>query len=559
MSSQEAYKAIYKYLRRAHWRAGGVNLYFYLVKSVFYALVLACGAAVFFKFFPIGEEAHWILIPLILLALPVAGILTWRQWGTLEKTALLADKRLRLKEKISSAMEFGRSHITGNGNSRLDPEWTQAVLRDAVRSIAGAELKRAFPLQHPSEARWLWVPALVLLFVLVVLPQWDAFTRRDHSQAQAMERTEVKKELQKLEQRRLVLERKAQEEKSKMASELAKQIKELATDLSKGKIDKREALAKLSSLEQEWEQKKLELAESQPTLDKNKSPLQPQMTRALMEAFEENHFEKAAQELNKIQKQLKMESFDADSQKQLSEELKQLASMMNANQPLAKSLKSGAELLNAGELDAALNPLNLAELDLLDIKDLMEQIKILEGALKDLKASKFALSGKFGVCEKCGLLFGEGEGYCNGSCSGSGQGKGLGAYGTGPWQPGDSRKQGLGMGGPGIGRGGKAPVEETDTTLHPDQLPGSFNPGPLLGVLPVDGQSLKGESGITATGDVLFEYKQAAEEALTKERVPLPFRYQVRAYFNAIESGEASTERDSTTQAGGQESQSPGQ
>ncbi len=549
MSSQEAYTRIYKYIRRAHWRVGGLNLYFYLIKSIFYALVLACVAAVWLKLFPIIEEIYWIPLICLLFALPASLAAAWWQWGSLEKTALLADHHLRLKEKLSSAMEFGKPHAA----SDLDPEWTQAVLLDAARAVTRSELKRAFPWKNPSEARWLWAPLLGLVFVLVVLPQWDALTGRGRSQAQALERTEVKKELQRLEQRQLVLERKAQEEKSKIAAELAKQIKELATDLSKGKIDKREALAKLSSVEQEWEQKKMELAETQPSLEKNQSALQPQMTGALMEALEQNNFEKAAQELNKIQKQLKMENLDADSQKQMSDELKQLASRMNANLPLSKSLNSAAELLNAGELDAALNPLNLAELDLMDLKDLMEQIKLLDGALKDLKDSKFALAGKFGKCEKCGLPFGEGEGRCNGSCGGPGQGRGKGAYGTSPWRPGDSRNQGLGMGGPGIGRGGKAPVEETDTTLNPDKLPVNFHAGPLLGVLPVDGQSLKGESGITTTGGELFEYKQAAEDALTKERVPLPFRYQVRAYFNALESeAPSSVENGATAQTDGQ-------
>ncbi|MFB3789096.1 MAG: hypothetical protein ACE15F_22280 [bacterium] len=554
MSSQEAYTKICKYVRRAHWRVGGLNLYYYLVKSIFYALVCACVAAVLLKIFPLVEETPWIFVICVVLALPASLAAAWWQWGSLETTALLVDKRLRLKEKLSAAMEFGRTHPA----EELDPEWTHAVLTDAARSIVRSDLKRAFPWQNPTEARWLWVPLLGLVFVLMVLPQWDALTGRGRSQAQAMERTEVKKEVQKLEQRQLVLERKAQEEKSKIAAELAKQIKELATDLSKGKIDKREALAKLSSVEQEWEQKKMELAETQPSLDKTKSLLQSQMTGALLEALEQNNFEKAAQELNKVQKQLKMENLDADSQKQLSEELKQLASRMNANLPLSKSLNSAAELLHAGELDAALNPLNLAELDLMDIKDLMEQIKLLDGALKDLKDSKFALAGKFGKCETCGLLFGEGEGFCDGSCHGNGQGKGKGAYGTSPWRPGDSRNQGLGMGGPGIGRGGKAPAEETETTLRPDKLPANFHAGPLLGVLPVDGQSLKGESGIITTGGELLEYKQAAEDALTKERVPLPFRYQVRAYFNAIESEAASSSASgSQTQAGGQETPAP--
>lgn len=128
---------------------------------------------------------------------------------------------------------------------------------------------------------------------------------------------------------------------------------------------------------------------------------------------------------------------------------------------------------------------------------------------------------------------------------GDGNGKGPGKNGTGPWKPGDTDKQGNGMGGPGIGRGGWANFADDEVSMEISKLKGQFGNGKTLGVLPVDGASIKGQSTIT-TDEALVEYRQAAEEALTKERVPLPYRYQVRAYFNSLEQGAAASPKSDT-------------
>ncbi len=528
MTQEKAYKKLQNRIRWAHVRYCLLSFYFYFVKTAFYLLAIACSVALMLKFLPAQTNDYLVLGALAALAVPVSFIWYMAHRSNVEVTALLADKHLRLKEKISSALEFGHDRAADPN----EQAWRLAVLNDALRELGRINLKKAFPIKNPREARWLWIPVFVLFLTVVVLPQWDYVTGKGTAQAKAIEEKKIEKEIQKLIQRQLVLERAAKEKKAKQtANKLAKEVKDLATDLSKGKIEKRDALAKLSSLEKRWEDRKKELAETQPQLS---SPLaqKPKMTGELAQALEAGDLEKAAQALNKIQKQMKMGNLDKQGMERLSDELKDMAAAIQAELPVSKALEKASEFMKQGAMGEAMKALALAELDLDDLADLAEQIGLLDGALKDLKKSKLALAGKFGKCESCGLLFGDGEGFCNGSCSGNGNSRGKG--GTGPWRPGDSRKQGNGMGGPGIGRGGQAQFADDDAKTHISKLKGQFGSGKTLGVLPVDGSSIKGQS-VIQVNEAIVEYRQAAEEALTKERVPLPYRYQVRAYFNALE------------------------
>jgi len=528
MTHEKAYKSLYRRVRNAHIRHCGLSFYFYLMRAIFIALVLSCISVCVMKLLPYSLDKYLYIVPasLIGVAFPCAMLFTWLRRSDLKTTAMLADKHLHLKEKISSALELSKNDDISAGAS----EWNDAILNDALYAADRLKLTKAFPLTHPGEFRWIWIPVMVLILTIFVIPQWNYLTNGGkQAMAQDLEHKEVQKHLQKLMQRRLVLDKKVKDKKTKIASELSKEIKNLSVEFSKGKIEKRDALAKLSSLEKEWEKRKKQIEGMKPNMSEPlNSGLKPKMTNELAEAMKENDFEKAAKALNKLQKQIKLGNIDPKGLKQLSSELSKMASMMNMDLPMVKALDNAGQMLMSSDLNGALQPLQIAEMSMKDMKDLMEQMKILEASLKDLKDCKFAMAGKFGKCEKCGKCFGKGEGCCNGNCFGNGTCLG---NGTKPWKPGFSRKQGNGMGGPGIGRGGKAPFKETSTQMSPDKLKSMFGNAPIQAMLPVDGPAIKGQSNITVNDSAIFEYSQESEEALTKERVPLPIRNQVRSYF----------------------------
>ena len=229
-------------------------------------------------------------------------------------------------------------------------EWHHALLTDALRDANRIDLKKAFPWQNPRETKWLWAPVLVLILTVFVLPQWDLLTRQALASVKTLEPTEVKKNMEDLMAKQLVFERRAQEEKNQEASQLSKEIRELSESLNKGKLEKREALAELSTMEKKWQERQEELQESMPALKRNLNPMDSKITSELAKAMQESDFKKAAEALQSLQQQLKTDSMSEADKDRLSDELKKLAeslkeggSSLDPNSPLAKALENAAK------------------------------------------------------------------------------------------------------------------------------------------------------------------------------------------------------------------------
>ncbi len=528
MTDVQAVRDILKRVRQAHWRYCGVMFWNDFVRWFFYCGIAAALATFAMAFLPDSLSRLGVAAGILALSVPAAFIQFFLRSKSMTTTAVLADSRLRLKEKISSALEFGREE-------ELDLErrqWKSAAVMDAWRAVSRVNIKAAFPWKNPREAGWLWVPVLALFLSVFVLPEFALLSGRGEAEAQTAEAKRIEKDLTAFLQRQTV-KRQAEEKKRTEAAKLDEQLKELATKLSKGQIDKRQALSKLSSHEQDWEKRKEELMTRMPLVNPGADPTMKKLTGGLLKQLQNADFESAAKSLQTLQKQMKLGALSNEDLERLSKELDQMSAMMDKNMPLSDMLKGAAESLNSGNLNLSQNALKLAEGEMMNLSEMLEQIAMMEAALNDLKNAKMAFSGTPGKCKKCGSLFKNGQ-CSGGNCSGLGSGKGNSLFaGTNPWKPGYSEKFGNGMGGPGRGRGGKAPFEETQYQLTIDQLKAKLQQGPVAGVLPVDGQSIVTESNVTVE-ESLFEYRQAAEDALNKEPIPMAYRRHVRAYFESI-------------------------
>ncbi|MDP8245861.1 MAG: hypothetical protein P9L94_17390 [Candidatus Hinthialibacter antarcticus] len=529
MTDVQAVRDILKRVRQAHWRYCSVTLWNDFVRWFFYCGIVAALATFVMAFLPDSLSRLAVAGGIMACSVPAALVRFMMRSRSLTSTAVLADSRLRLKEKVSSALEFGRE-------DELDQElrqWKSAAVMDAWRAVSNINLAAAFPWKNPREAGWLWVPLLALLLSVFVLPEFALLSGRGEAEAQTVEAKRIEKELTAYLQRQTV-KRQVEEKKLTEVAKLSDELQELATELSKGQIDKRQAMSKLSSREQDWEKRKEELMKRMPEINPGADPTMKKLTGGLLKQLQNAEFEEAAQSLQTLQKQIKMGNLSPEDLERLAKEMEQMSAMMDMNMPLSKMLQGAAESLSSGNLQLSKNALQLAEGEMMDLQEMLEQIAMMEEALKDLKNAKLAFSGKPGECKKCGALFNK-DGECS-SCNGNGKGKGskLGQFAkTGPWKPGESRNQGVGMGGPGIGRGGKAPFEDTDFTMTADQLRAKLQRGPVAGILPVDGQSVLTDSTVTVE-ETLFEYRQAAEDALNKEQIPVAYRHHVRAYFESL-------------------------
>ncbi|RJP34369.1 MAG: hypothetical protein C4527_02230 [Candidatus Omnitrophota bacterium] len=531
MAESNEYLHLERRVKQAHRRFLRISLCEKWIRSLFYALVISCGTGAILKFTPWVEWSLPVTLVIVGISAPAAFLWFWINRTHLKESAILVDQHLFLKEKISSALELGKCE----DDAANDIEWRKALLHDALYTCGKLDLRKAFPFQSPRELRWFWAPSVLLILTLFVLPQWDLITGRGQAQAGVAEQEKVEKELQKFIQRQLVMERRDQEKQLIEAAKISQDVKDLAKDLAKGKIDKREALAKLSSLEDEWEKRKTQLETMKPESSQMAQQMRQKMTGELAQSMQNSDFKKAADALKEIQKKLKMESMDSDNQKRLSDELSNLAGALEMNSPLAKALANAAKNLEVGDSQSAMKALQLAQINLSDLQEVADQILLLDQALQDLKSSKYAMTDQLGELGDLGNmmgLFGEGAGL------GSGDGEGGRIPGVRPWQAGESRKAGAGMGGPGIGRGGYMPITEDEVAFETAKLKGKFGKGPLLGSVLVDGPPQKGES-VVELSEAFFEHRQAEESALAKERVPIPYLYQVRAYFDVLQQDSA--------------------
>ncbi|MBI1389076.1 MAG: hypothetical protein GC154_11575 [bacterium] len=536
MTDVQAIQEIMKRVHRAHRRVCAIELWHHFVRWVFYCGLFASIVILGFALSPI-ELNRGLTAAICLACAPLAALIHFfTRRRDLMSTALMADRRLKLKEKISSAIDFTRQ-------AENDDEiraWKQAAVMDAWRAVNRLDVKRAFPWTHPGEWHWLWAPALALILTVFVFPQLDLWSGKGEAQADAVTAKQVEKELTAFLNRETV-KREVEEKKRAEADQLNKDISELAKELAKGQIDKREALAKVSTLEQKWEQRREEMMKRAPMLNPAADPAMQKFTGGIMKDMQTGDFEKAAEKMASLEKQMKMGDLSPEDQKRLAQELAKMSSMMSMSMPLSKMMKGASEALGSGNQKLSMESLKLAESEMMDLQEMMEQMKLIQGALDEMKDAKLALSGKPGQCKKCGALFKDGK-CTNGACSGSNSSLSPFAK-TGQWKAGDTSNQGNGMGGPGKGRGGKAPFADTSTGFTPDMLKSDMHDGPIAGIMPADGNGVMTESTIEV-GSAAFQYEQASEEALDKERVPVAYRQHVRAYFESLapaassESGE---------------------
>jgi hypothetical protein len=92
-----------------------------------------------------------------------------------------------------------------------------------------------------------------------------------------------------------------------------------------------------------------------------------------------------------------------------------------------------------------------------------------------------------------------------------------------------------GFGGPGRGRGGKAPESETNVRFKNEKLKGrASGKGRITGVMYVKGLGKKGEATREYTSAV-ETFRKSQEESLENDNIPIERRALVRDYFDRIQ------------------------
>ncbi len=350
----------------------------------------------------------------------------------------------------------------------------------------------------------------VPLFLAVVLlsayvPYIDIMERKQKKVEQQKERqTEgvMAQDIRRLSQK---IERQATETDNKQDADALKDVAmdldKLAKDMELGKIDRKEAAVKLSDLQEKVSERQEVMKNQMKNLEQFSRTMNQKFTRDLAKALADADKKGAQEALKNLAELMKNQNLtEADKERLKNELMKMAEEAKSINPELAQKLAQLAQSIDAGDLEAALAQRDAISGEMLKMADAMEQLKLMGSLEDDLEARKRAMLADLSVL-----------------------------YGSG-----GRDKEGAGMRGEGIGRGGDAPFDENAQVQFEDsKIKGEKSKGKIINEMFFKGQPFTSDA-IEEYKDVYVESRQNAEDTLSREVIPAGYRKFVKGYFDAI-------------------------
>ncbi|MBI2195010.1 MAG: hypothetical protein HYU36_23765 [Planctomycetes bacterium] len=537
-----------------------VNLFF---RCGFHLVCVFTLVALADRLFYLGFSPYTALFLALGTLIPISLVRSMLKPVSLMRAARAVDERLGLEERLSTAL-----YLQGS-----DEPAAQAVLLDAQRHAESIRPQRHFPYQFPREMRYLPVPVLTLALVWGVMPSLDLLKRETAAQELAKDKARMKVEAQALKDRTQRLKKKMEEVKSPHTADLVRQLEKAADDLKAAK-DKKEGFLKLSELGDQLKNRQEELQKILENHKRFQPGAQTEMMKELEQALAQGDHEAARKQLEKLSERLREEGdkLGQEEREKLARELDHLGDRLPEQEKLSKAMKSAAAALRRGTpqgMQRSLEELESAESELADLEQLQEELEMIDLAMKELDMAKecmscqaifseFCPSCNQKLCRTCGTdeceCCGEGQvEKCKLKVCRGGSGNGKGGVGIRSNRGGGSG-QGQGQGGgSGRGSGQRQRGDLESAGFEKTKVKGQIGKGPVLGSFMVKGLPPRGETTVEYS-EVVTHYKEAAEDALDKERIPANYRDLVREYFESIETpgGQDNGTGVSPDDAGGQ-------
>jgi hypothetical protein len=475
----------------------------------------------------------------------VAGVIAMLSGPSRIDAAVAIDRAFHLNERLSTA-------LTLPGTLRETPAG-RALVADAIRHVSAVDVGTAFAPRMPRRA---WVPLIpaALALGLVFVPEW-AQTRASVRSAAASDRTVISSQTKALGKK--IASQRTDLDKSKFAEadKLLADIEKAADNLAKAPPGQKDhALVELNKLSDALKEREKQLG-SPEQVRRQLQQLKEMASTGPADNFARDlakgDFQKAADELKKLQEKLmsgKMTEADRKALKeqvdQMARQLEKLANLDERKKQLEEALKNGglskeqferemaklddqarnlqklqqlsqrmaqaAQQLDNGNMQRAAEALKRGQQDLKEMAQQLQELQSLDGALADLQDAKNGMTG-----DSLNQL-----------------GDNLGQFGGGM----NDRVNGQNGLGRGRGRGDR-PEAPDATALYTTKVGQQFKKGKAVveGTSPFN-QTMKGNSFIDVQGELEGTAGLSAE-ALTNQKIPKNVEKHIRGYFDQINKG----------------------
>jgi hypothetical protein len=473
----------------------------------------------------------------------LAGLVALTSGPSRVDAAVAIDRVFHLNERLSTA-------LTLLPELRESPAG-RALMADAIRHVLDLDIAAEFGPRVPRRAWVPLVPAALLIGILLV-PEW-AQTRASSRSSPASDKRviadQTKLLLKKVSSQRKELDKSQFAEADKLLADVEKAADNLAK-APPGKKD--QALVELNKLSDALKEREKQLG-SPEQVRRQLQQLKDMASTGPADDFARNlargDFEKAAQELKKLQEKLlsgKLTEAEKkalqDQVQQMAQQLTKLANLDERKKQLEQALKNGGlskeqferemaklddqaknlqklkqlasrlaqaqQQLDKGNMQKAAEALGMSQQQLEEMARQLQEIESLDSALADLQDAKNGMTG-----DSMNQL-----------------GESLGQYGN--------MNSRAGQNGLGRGRGrGDRPEAPDATALYNTKVSQQFKKGKAVieGTSPFN-RPMKGLSRIDVQGEI-----DAAEglsaEALTNQKIPKNVEKHIRGYFDQINKG----------------------
>jgi hypothetical protein len=525
------------------------------------AAAVAVGAARVWPLQPmVGiRDWHW-LAGFLVAGLAVATIWTCMTIAPSIRAALEIDRRCGLKERVSSTLAMTAAD--------RQSEAGQALIADTGARLRRTAVLDRFPVRPPGHLLLPLAPAVVALAAMFLWSPAERKVAAATEPAATPPPLAVTRSADDLRQK--LAERRKEAEKAglKDATELLKKLEE-GTDELKSQPEREKAIVKLNDLARRLQERKKQLGG-------NGEPLKRQMEQIqgidkgpadkLAKALAKGDFEKAADELDQLKKQLSDKKLDptkkdelakqmeqlkqkieqmaqqakdalADMQKQadqmrqagdpaatnkLEEQIQRMQQMgpqMDSLKSLCNKLGQCANQMKQGNSDQAAQSMKEAMRQMQEMAQQQREMKTLDGALETLDDARRQMT-----CEKCG-----GKG-CK-ECQGQGEGNEM--------AKGDEGEEHDGKPGQGIGTGpgnGARPEAKADGRFYDSRVSQKVGKGTGMVTGVTDGPNLKNQAEAEIQ-QAAAAIEHGSTNPLSGQHLPKKQREHAQEYFDSFREG----------------------